>query len=118
MVRNNPCIIELQTVRLEIGHLLLGSIIEVSSLLSIAVARLSASSSSRLRLLFPGAGHSGSTRSPFCAWPTIHHCGGHCQDRPGLMPGRSGPPDRERETADVYLSYIREWYQKSLFEKN
>ena len=92
MVRNNPCIIGLQTARLEIGHLLLDSIMEVSSLLSIAVARLTASTSSRLRLLFPGAGHCGSTRSSFCAWPTVHHCGGHCQDRPGLMPGRSGPP--------------------------
>ena len=65
---------------------------EVSSLLSIAVARLTAGTCSRLRLLVSGARHCGSTRSAFCAWPTIHHCGGHCQDRPGLVPGRSGPP--------------------------
>ena len=78
MVRNNPCIIGLQTARLEIDHLLLDSIMEVSSLLSIAVARLVAVTSSRLRLLFPGAGDRGSTGSAFCAWPTIHHCGGHC----------------------------------------
>ena len=64
---------------------------EVSSLLSIAVARLAASTSSGLRLLLPYAGHCGSARIPFCAWPAIHHCGGHCQDRPELVPGRSTP---------------------------
>lgn len=75
----------------EMCHLLLGSIVEVPRLLSTAVGRLAASTCSRLRLLFPDVRHCGSARTSFCAWPAIHHCGGHCQDRPGLLPGRSTP---------------------------
>ena len=70
---------------------------EVSSLLSIAIARLAASTSGRLRLLLPGAGHCRSGRISFCAWPAIHHCGGHCHDRPGLVPGRSTPRPGARD---------------------
>lgn len=86
---------------------------EVSSLLSIAIGRLARSTCSGLWLLLAGAGHCDSARISFCAWPTIHHCGGHCQDWPGLVPdGR--PADRERETADLYLSYVPERYEKGV----
>lgn len=80
MAEGSSCIVQLQTRWLERGHSLLGSIMEVSSLLSIAVVRLAAGTSSRLGLLFPGAGHYRCTSIPFCAWPTIHHCGGHCPE--------------------------------------
>lgn len=80
MAEGNSCTVKLQTGRLETGHSLLGSIMEVSGLLSIAVGRLAAGTSSRLRLLFPGARHYRCTSIPFCAWPAIHHCGGHCPE--------------------------------------
>ena len=89
----------------EVCNLLLGSIMEVSSLLSIAIGRFAASISSGLGLLLSGAGHHSSASISFHAWPAIHHRGGHCQDWPGLVPGRS-TPDRERGTANMYLWYV------------
>ena len=48
-------------------HLLLGSIMEISSLLSIAIGRLAASTCSRLRLLLSDSGNCISGRTSFCA---------------------------------------------------
>ena len=81
----------------EIGHLLWGSIMEVSSLLSITIGRFAARTSSGLGLLLSGAGDDGCARVAFCTWPAIHHCGGHCQDRPGLAAGRSTPRPGARD---------------------